>query len=69
MWNTFTILSLVISFHCFQVISLFQVLKGQDNIQCLLLNFILFLTLFIYILIDGLSIFSPCFFRIYLKKS
>ena len=35
----------------------------------LILNVILFYILFTYILVEGLPVFCPCFFKIYLKQS
>ena len=43
--------------------------KSSIWYQVLILNVILFSILFTYIFTDGLSIFSPCFFKIYSKKS
>ena len=43
--------------------------KSSIWYQVLILNVILFSILFTYIFTNGLSIFSPCFFKIYSKKS
>ena len=69
-WGTFyPFLSLVI---LFLVLPRNFIVLGVKSSRCylvLILNVILFSILFIYILIDGLSKFSPCFLRIYSKES